>query len=702
MRKTAVMTVTAIIRLDDISGVDTDEYQDSLQAAACELVQAFPEEFRRDFRVYDFGFYLHNENFDGSYPEVFEQVKSQIDKPYYLLFGKQTDSKGVYSKIWVEVKLPNSGGFECLDLLSPTYRDDLETKIGLIANIDFHKKQYFQYYQSETKAINALTTQITGILGCCEPSGIINRDSFDCTSCIYTPEQIVDVVKSNLTVFDLVEIANDPDYFETQYPTSAIEYRESNNINITLKVDDETNISLDDFISENLNDQLTYITEKTGNTPSLKVFTYKYPRDCNQFMQKYNDYLADGSELKFFVALINVDNKLGVLGFQSKYIKSNQSGNIIYRDAQNNQALEDELEGLHDAESKAGESCDELVKALFNHLGSLYYLAQDKIPLNTREQFDIALQLYEETKSPLNDAKDEFNTYWAKEFISQKLENIKNNCFFFCDIKARWNTETAICGDIIHTILDICGLIPVAGNVCDIANAGIYLLEGDYTAAGLSALTAIPIAGYAASGVKFGGRLLKIGVGCAGAAGMQYRGVNYCRVLAFTVKGLKVVWTGGRNKLKNLIVDNGIKYVFNGVELVYDRAIHEAHHLIPWALCNKESGLMVRLSKVGWHTSNPILNGFTIPKKLKDAEELFVVTIKKGDVFHASHPDYNNWVEEALGKIEKVADDELYSTMEKFRDLLKKKIQDAYNEGTKLNDYFKKENISKFSIDDLD
>jgi len=45
-----------------------------LQAAACRLVQAFPEDFRGDFKVYDFGFYLHNENFDGEYPAVFEQV----------------------------------------------------------------------------------------------------------------------------------------------------------------------------------------------------------------------------------------------------------------------------------------------------------------------------------------------------------------------------------------------------------------------------------------------------------------------------------------------------------------------------------------------------------------------------------------------------------------------------------------------------
>ena len=39
--------------------------------------------------------------------------------------------------------------------------------------------------------------------------------------------------------------------------------------------------------------------------------------------------------------------------------------------------------------------------------------------------------------------------------------------------------------------------------------------------------------------------------------------------------------------------------------------------------------------------------------------------------------------------------------MEKFRDLLKKKIQDAYTDGTKLNDYFKDTNIEPFKLKDL-
>jgi len=34
-----------------------------LEAAACRLIDSLPAEFRDSFKVFDFGFYLHNETF---------------------------------------------------------------------------------------------------------------------------------------------------------------------------------------------------------------------------------------------------------------------------------------------------------------------------------------------------------------------------------------------------------------------------------------------------------------------------------------------------------------------------------------------------------------------------------------------------------------------------------------------------------------
>ena len=81
----------------------------------------------------------------------------------------------------------------------------------------------------------------------------------------------------------------------------------------------------------------------------------------------------------------------------------------------------------------------------------------------------------------------------------------------------------------LHTVLDFAGMIPVVGIVADVANSGLYAMEGDYVNAGMSALGAIPLLGDGlAAGrmaVKYGDDALalasKAGDDVAGALGKQ-------------------------------------------------------------------------------------------------------------------------------------------------------------------------------------
>ncbi len=67
-------------------------------------------------------------------------------------------------------------------------------------------------------------------------------------------------------------------------------------------------------------------------------------------------------------------------------------------------------------------------------------------------------------------------------------------------IYARAMLETA------HIILDLGGLAPGFGEVCDIANGVIYTIEGDGVNAALSYASAIPFVGWFSAGVKFARR----------------------------------------------------------------------------------------------------------------------------------------------------------------------------------------------------
>ena len=62
----------------------------------------------------------------------------------------------------------------------------------------------------------------------------------------------------------------------------------------------------------------------------------------------------------------------------------------------------------------------------------------------------------------------------------------------------------------LHNALDLLGMIPGFGEVFDIANGLLYLLQGDYGMAALSAGAAIPVAGYLFNAIKGGKKLGKL------------------------------------------------------------------------------------------------------------------------------------------------------------------------------------------------
>jgi hypothetical protein len=78
-------------------------------------------------------------------------------------------------------------------------------------------------------------------------------------------------------------------------------------------------------------------------------------------------------------------------------------------------------------------------------------------------------------------------------------ENCDNYCTYKIALKAYWNTLKGY----VHTALDICGLIPVAGEPCDLINGTLYLVQGDGVNASLSFAGALPVVGWAATGAKY-------------------------------------------------------------------------------------------------------------------------------------------------------------------------------------------------------
>jgi|GEM_PF-1259040 len=184
------------VRLDDASGFNTDAYQADLQAAAAKLCAIFDTTgFAGQFKVYDFGFYLHQENTTGGYPEPFAQKIQEVQalSPYYLLFGKQTDKSGVYTRFWVDLVLPDSAVFSCLtdfDRINLSFY--CENNLILLSNKNSASPQF--YYKSEIELIDSLQSGFKKLIDCCySKRSLIVEDCFP-TTC-YSKDEIKNILE---------------------------------------------------------------------------------------------------------------------------------------------------------------------------------------------------------------------------------------------------------------------------------------------------------------------------------------------------------------------------------------------------------------------------------------------------------------------------------------------------------------------------
>lgn len=426
--------------------------------------------------------------------------------------------------------------------------------------------------------------------------------------------------------------------------------------------------------------------ERTGLSINHSVHVFKYPRDCTLFESKWNAYLNDPSDHKVFFAVINIDNSYGVLGFAFEATPPlggfipNQNENSGNLRSQVEYSYDDEIFGIQEVMNTANASCAQVL------IGSMAVASFEREKLSTeyrnwewyRDAVDQHLKNWSED---LSEASYTLNIYWVKELEAVRKEMGYEDCwwFHFCGNRSRHKATINVCRQVIHTSLDICGFfLPL----CDPGNLVLYLQSGDLKNAAFSAIGAVPIAGKAATGIKYGARTLKIG--------------NKVAILKFSVETTgHIHWVAGRTKLQKLIKTMGIQQIFNGVQLTYNSAVHNAHHLIPWSLVDKATTqhkyLMQQLARAGWHPSNPIRNGLIIPQKLPN-----------GNTFHGSHEAYNTWVRNALDKISNAAPNlsraQLSLVMDDLTIFLKLEIEKAYKANRSIQSHFRNGHVLPYEL----
>lgn len=139
--------------------------------------------------------------------------------------------------------------------------------------------------------------------------------------------------------------------------------------------------------------------------------------------------------------------------------------------------------------------------------------------------------------------------------------------------------------EIVHIALDGFGMIPVVGEIADLTNGVLYLVEGDGVNATLSFTATIPIAGWTATGVKY----------------------------AFKIKTVATI--GTKVKLTYNVINGVIDFGNRGqLRKVLGLAVgnsDQAHHLIPWSSRTKMAVQRAAKSGSAFHM-NEALNGIAV------------------------------------------------------------------------------------------
>ncbi|MEM6319610.1 MAG: hypothetical protein AAF960_18195 [Bacteroidota bacterium] len=223
------------IPLSDNAAIDRTPYQARLEAATQDLVAVFADgpntSLQSQFKVFDFGFYLHATKTADGVPEAFEQAKAIAARraPYYLLFAKQSDETGLYREFLVDLKLPSEAdGFSCITDAKKEFLQKLITRKVNEVHVA-NRQRYYKYAEAEIAGMQALQEELFRVIGCCFPVSNARNATPSC-NCKDTDDMVRD-----LDLMGFLPIENGTvsivkkDYYNPTYLESPIEIKITTN-----------------------------------------------------------------------------------------------------------------------------------------------------------------------------------------------------------------------------------------------------------------------------------------------------------------------------------------------------------------------------------------------------------------------------------------------------------------------------------------
>ena len=194
----------------DVSGNKDTIGMGLLKRAACRVQSNLLAADQPKFKVHDAGMYILNENIKSNtnepFLDLFEKLKKAValENEFYIFTGRQSDGQGVYSKIFVAVKLPKITSNNCPDDFNEKAKKLLISKIE-----DFYKakpKSYDQANYAIAQGLDALANYIKDVKICCQQGGNVEK----CLMCQNTDNIYTTLVGKGFEKTKIQNIGNYP------------------------------------------------------------------------------------------------------------------------------------------------------------------------------------------------------------------------------------------------------------------------------------------------------------------------------------------------------------------------------------------------------------------------------------------------------------------------------------------------------------
>ncbi len=213
---------------------------------------------------------------------------------------------------------------------------------------------------------------------------------------------------------------------------------------------------------------------------------------------------------------------------------------------------------------------------------------QDKIYNDLDSNFLLSVNQY----TDIDVTTDPNLASYLSLYFSVKCATLRLNNPDWSDMKIYWEASK----DLVHITLDVFGLVPVVGEVADLTNGVLYLIEGDGINASFSFAATIPIAGWASIGSKYAIKIIESGGN-----------------IAYTVNSkVRLTWKVLADGTIHFGSDNTCRRQLRKVLGLATGVAQHAHHIIPLTFKNHSVVQKAAKSSSAFHM-NELLNGIPIP-----------------------------------------------------------------------------------------